>query len=70
MQNGSDVYGFDRTKIAIRAVMSKQKEINRRIKLGLLRLEDRLPYKDNFFDPVIIIRALYQAKMAKIKRDL
>lgn len=69
-QNKFDVYGFDRSKFAINELRARQMQRRRKIHLKLLNLKDKLPYEDNYFDAVIIIRALYQAKLGQIKRNL
>ncbi len=69
-QKGFDVYGFDRSEMALRELRNKQKAATRKVHLRLLGLTGRLPYKSNFFDAVIVIRALYQARVAEIKRDI
>ena len=39
-----------------------------KVKFKLSTLKGKLPYKDSFFDAVIAVRALYQAKMADIEK--
>ncbi len=67
-QKGFDVYCFDRSKTAIASLRKRQKETNRKMHIRLLKLTGELPYRNNFFDAVIIVRALYQARLAGIKK--
>ena len=67
-KGGFAVYGFDRSEMAIQMAAEKQKISKTKVKFKLSNLKDKLPYKGEFFDAVIAVRALYQAKMADIER--
>jgi ubiquinone/menaquinone biosynthesis C-methylase UbiE len=67
-KNGFEVYGFDWSEKALKE--AKEKLTAARIKSNLIVWDmfKPLPYKDNSFDAVISIRALYHAKIKDLKR--
>lgn len=67
-RKGFDVFGFDRSEIAIQTAIAKQEKDKTNVKFMLFRLKGRLPHEDNFFDAVIAVRALYQARMVDVER--
>lgn len=66
-KEGFDVYGFDRSRFALKVARKKQKDVNSKVKFKCHELDGELPYKDSMFDAVIIVRALYQAKLKTIR---
>ncbi len=69
-KEGFDVHGFDRSKFALDIATQKQKENKTDVKFNLFELEGKLPYENSSFDAVIIVRALYQAKMDTIRKNV
>ena len=70
---GFDLYGFDQFQWVIEETSEKLREKGLHANLEALDMKRGLPYKDNFFDAVIIIRALYHAKLRtidKIAKDI
>jgi ubiquinone/menaquinone biosynthesis C-methylase UbiE len=65
-----EVYGFDGSAMAIGKALEAQRKSKTRVEFELINYQGRLPYDDNFFDAVIAVRALYQAKIRKIKEDI
>ncbi len=69
-QKGFSVYGFDASRMALRDVRAKQRKANVNLHLKLLTVDGKLPYEDSFFDAIIIIRALYQARISTIRKNV
>ncbi len=67
-KRGFKIYGFDKSEMAIQMALTKQARAKTKVKFKLSMLKGKLPYKDSFFDAVIAVRALYQAKMADIEK--
>lgn len=69
-KEGFDVYGFDRSQLAIKRAKESQTRANTDVVFRVLEYQNKLPYEDGSFDAVIVIRALYQARIQKIKQDI
>ncbi len=65
---GFDLYGFDQFSSVINETAKNLKKKRLRAQLKTLDMTKRLPYEDDFFDAVIIIRALYHAKLKTINK--
>jgi ubiquinone/menaquinone biosynthesis C-methylase UbiE len=67
-EKGFSMYGFDQFKEVVNETSQKLKERKLHARLKTLNMKHGLPYKNDFFDAVIIIRALYHAKIATINK--
>lgn len=69
-KEGFEVYGFDASELAIRKANERRRKERTNVAFAVLEYQNKLPYKDDSFDAVIAVRALYQAKVQKIKQDI
>ncbi len=67
-EKGFSMYGFDQFRWVVRETSQKLKARGLHARLKTLNMEHGLPYKDSFFDAVIIIRALYHARIPTINK--
>lgn len=67
-EKGFDLYGFDRSAEAIKHTKSELKRRKLVAKMKVWNMQNKLPYKNDFFDAVIVIRAMYHAKLRDIKK--
>ncbi len=69
-KKGFAVSGFDGSEIAIRKALETQEKVKTQVEFELLEYQGRLPYEDEFFDAIIVVRALYQARIKGIKEAI
>ena len=67
-EKGFGMYGFDQFRWVVKETSQKLKVRGLHARLKIINMEHRLPYNDSFFDAVIIIRALYHARIPTINK--
>lgn len=69
-KQGFEVYGFDSSRLGLSIARRAAKKKKAAVHLKQVDMTKGLPYKDDFFDAVICIRSLYQARMSSIKKSV
>ena len=67
-REGFDAHGFDFSEYAVKACRQELRREGLRAEVRLCNAEAGLPYRSGSFDAVMIVRAMYQAKMETIRR--
>ena len=67
---GFELTGFDGSKIAIEKAMECQRNAKSNASFELFNYEHTLPYEDGYYDAVIAVRAIYQANIQRIRKDI
>ena len=67
---GLEVTGFDESKMAIKKALEGQRKAKSNASFELFNYQHRLPYKDEYFDAVIAVRAIYQADIQRIREEI
>ncbi|EQD41631.1 Methyltransferase type 11 domain protein [mine drainage metagenome] len=67
-KRGFDVSGFDSSKYAVRTCRAELRREGLDAQVRLCNMERGLPYRNESFDAVMAIRAMYQTKMENIRR--
>ena len=67
-REGFDVYGFDFSEYAVRICRQELKRERLRTEVRLCNAEAGLPYRSGSFDAVMLVRAMYQARMETIRQ--
>lgn len=65
---GFDVYGIDIAKHGIKIAREWLKKEGLKAHLRVADIYEKLPYKNNFFDAIISIRALHHGKIGQIRK--
>jgi ubiquinone/menaquinone biosynthesis C-methylase UbiE len=65
---GFDVYGFDKSRFGLGTTRKRLKAEKLSARLRMHDMLKPLPYKDNYFDCVVAVRATYHTTYANIKK--
>ncbi len=69
-KKGFEMYGFDASPKAITLAKQWLEEENLEVELKQHRMEEKFPYRDNFFDAIISIQVIHHNKMVDILKTV
>ncbi len=69
-KKGFEVYGMDASPKGISIAKRWLSEENIKAEIIIHRMEEKFPYKDDFFDAIISIQVIHHNKMKNIKRTV